>query len=162
MNVIKGAVAGVVGGLAASYVMEQFQAAWSRAEQAKGGSGASGGGGDSATVKAADRVALAVTGSPVPSPYRETAGEAVHYLTGGGVGAVYGFLAEFAPRATFGLGAGYGAAVALGLDDMVVPALGLGKSAGETPPSTHAYSLASHLVYGLTLEGVRRIVRAVL
>jgi uncharacterized membrane protein YagU involved in acid resistance len=78
------------------------------------------------------------------------------------VGAVYGLLAEFAPRATFGLGAGYGTAVALGLDEMIVPALGLGAPAMETPPSTHAYGLASHLVYGLTLEGVRRIVRAVL
>jgi uncharacterized membrane protein YagU involved in acid resistance len=85
----------------------------------------------------------------------------VHYATGAGAGAVYGLLAEFAPRATFGLGAGYGTAVALGLDEMIVPALGLGKPATETPPSTHAYSLASHLVYGLTLEGVRRIVRAV-
>jgi hypothetical protein len=158
MNIFKGIVAGALGGLAAGYVMERFQAAWTKAEEAGGGAS---GGGDSATVKAADRVAVAATGHPVPSAHREAAGEAVHYATGAGVGAVYGLLAEFAPRATFGLGAGYGTAVALGLDEMIVPALGLGKPATETPPSTHAYSLASHLVYGLTLEGVRRIVRAV-
>jgi hypothetical protein len=161
MNIFKGLIAGALGGLAAGYVMERFQAAWTKAEQVKGGS-SSGGDGDPSTVKAADRVALAATGHPVPSEQREAAGEAVHYATGAGVGAVYGFLAEFAPRATFGLGAGYGTAVALGLDEMIVPALGLGKPAAETPPSIHAYSLASHLVYGLTLEGVRRIVRAVL
>ena len=161
MNIVKGVIAGALAGLAASYLMEQFQAAWTKAEEAGGGSGAGGGAGDPATVKAADRVALAATGHPVPSEHREAAGEAVHYATGAGVGAVYGLLAEFAPRATFGLGAGYGAAVALGLDEIIVPALGLGKPATETPPSTHAYGLASHLVYGLTLEGVRRIVRAV-
>lgn len=160
MNLFKGLVAGALGGLAASYVMEQFQAAWIKAEEANGGGGLSGGG-DPATVKAADRAALATTGHPVPSEQREAAGEAVHYATGAGVGAAYGLLAEFAPRATFGLGAGYGTAVALGLDEALVPALGLAKPASETPPSTHAYSLASHLVYGLTLEGVRRIVRAV-
>ena len=161
MNSVKGIIAGGLAGLAASYVMEQFQAAWMKAEAAGGGPGAGGGQGDPSTVKAADRVAMAVTGHPVPSEQRELAGEAVHYGTGAGVGAVYGLLAELAPRATFGLGAGYGAAVALGLDEMIVPALGLGEPASETPPSTHAYSLASHLVYGLTLEGARRILRAV-
>ena len=61
-----------------------------------------------------------------------------------------------------GFGAAYGTAVAVGLDDTLVPRLGLAKGPKETPPSVHAYGLASHLVYGLTLEGVRRIVRAVL
>jgi uncharacterized membrane protein YagU involved in acid resistance len=79
-----------------------------------------------------------------------------------GVGAVYGLLAEIAPGPTFGLGAAYGAAVALGLDEALVPALGLAKSAKETPPSQHAYSLASHLVYGVTLEGARRVLRVLL
>ena len=162
MNLFKGLVAGVLGGVAASYVMEQFQAVWTKAEEETGGSGSSGGEDDPATVKAADRVAMAVTGHPVPSAQRETAGEAVHYATGAGVGGVYGAFAEIAPVLTFGFGAAYGTAVAIGLDDTLVPKLGLAKGPKETPPSIHAYGLASHLVYGLTLEGVRRLVRAVL
>jgi uncharacterized membrane protein YagU involved in acid resistance len=86
----------------------------------------------------------------------------MHYATGAGVGGVYGVLAEIAPRPIFGLGAVYGAAVALGLDEALVPALGLSKPAREVPPSQHAYNLASHLVYGVTLEGARRIIRLLL
>lgn len=162
MNLFKGLVAGAVGGVAASYVMERFQAEWTRREDEAGGEGGSGGEEDPATIKAADRVAMAATGHPVPSDYRDQAGEAVHYTTGAGVGAVYGALSEIAPVLTFGFGAAYGTAVAIGLDDTLVPKLGLAKGPKETPPSEHAYSLASHIVYGLTLEGVRRVVRAVL
>lgn len=160
-DVFKGAIAGALAGLAAGYVMERFQAWWSDAE-AKAGGSASDDSSEPSTVKAADRVSMAVTGHPVPPPRRDAAGEVVHYTTGAGVGAVYGALAEIAPATTFGFGAAYGAAVALGLDETIVPALGLGKGAGETPPSEHAYGLASHLVYGLALEGARRIVRGIL
>jgi len=162
MNVFKGLVAGALAGAAASYVMERFQAAWSKAEEKTGGAGGSGGSEEPATVKAADRVAVAATGNPVPPAYRDQAGEVVHYATGAGLGAVYGALSEILPGMTFGFGAAYGAAVAVGLDEGLVPKLGLGKQPAETPPSTHAYGLASHLVYGLTLEGVRRVVRAAL
>lgn len=161
MNIFKGLMAGALAGVAASYVMERFQTAWMEAEQKAGGSAAIGEG-DPATVRAADRVAVAATGGTVPADKREFAGELVHYSTGGGVGAVYGALAEIAPGPTFLLGAAYGGAVALGIDDALVPALGLAKPAKETPPSVHAYSLASHLVYGLTLEGARRILRVIL
>ena len=90
------------------------------------------------------------------------AGETVHYVTGAGIGGIYGLLAELAPGPTFGLGAGYGVAVALGVDEALVPALGLSRPAREVPASQHAYNLASHLVYSLTLEGARRVVRALL
>lgn len=162
MNLFKGLVAGALAGVAASYVMERFQAAWSEAESANGGSDPSSGAEDPATVKAADQVAIAATGHPVPHALRKPAGEVVHYATGAGVGAVYGAVSEIAPALTLGFGAAYGTAVAIGLDDTLVPRLGLAKGPKETPPSTHAYSLASHLVYGVTLEGVRRIIRAVL
>lgn len=160
-DVFKGALAGALAGLAAGYVMERFQAWWSEQEEKSGG-GSSDPAAEPSTVKAADRVSMAVTGHPVPPAGRDAAGEAVHYTTGAGVGAVYGALAEIAPATTFGFGAAYGAAVALGLDETVVPALGLAKGPGETPPSVHAYGLVSHLVYGLALEGSRRIIRAVL
>jgi uncharacterized membrane protein YagU involved in acid resistance len=113
-------------------------------------------------MRAADAVAQAVTGAPVPAAQRELAGEAMHYATGAGVGAGYGLLSEVAPGPTFTLGAVYGVAVALGVDEVLVPALGLSRPAREVPPSQHAYNLASHLVYGVTLEGARRILRVLL
>jgi hypothetical protein len=37
--------------------------------------------------------------------------------------------------------------------------LGIAKRPTEFPSTTHVYALASHLVYGLTLETVRRAIR---
>jgi putative membrane protein len=164
MNIFKGLVAGALAGAAASWVMERFQEQWLLREgdagETPGNIGALGA--EPATMRAADAVAEAVTGALVPADRREIAGEAMHYATGAGVGGVYGVLAEIAPGPTFGLGAVYGVAVALGVDEALLPALGLSKPAREIPPSQHAYNLASHLVYGVTLEGARRIIRLLL
>ena len=164
MNLIKGLVAGALAGAAASWVMERFQEQWvlreGNAAETPGNMGALGS--EPATMKAADRVAVAVSGQPVPANKRELAGEAMHYATGAAAGAGYGILAEIAPGPTFFLGAAYGTAVALGADEVLVPALGLSRPARDVPPSEHAYNLASHLVYGLTLEGSRRILRVLL
>jgi len=56
----------------------------------------------------------------------------------------------------------FGAAVWAIADEGIVPAAGLSKSPTEYPLSIHAYALASHLVYGLTTELVRRTVRKAL
>jgi hypothetical protein len=164
MNLFKGLVAGALAGVAASWVMERFQEQWLLRE---GNAGVTPGnmgalGAEPATMKAADAVSEAITGGPVPAEQRELAGEAMHYAAGAGAGGLYGVLAEVAPGPTLGLGAAYGAAVALGVDEALLPALGLSKPAREVPPSEHAYNLASHLVYGVTLEGARRIIRALL
>ncbi len=42
------------------------------------------------------------------------------------------------------------------MDEALVPAVGLSGPPWRSPASTHAYSLASHFVFGLTLEVVRR------
>ena len=164
MNLFKGLVAGALAGLAASWVMERFQEQWllreGNAGETPGNMGALGA--EPATMRAADAVSQTLTGHDVPAERREVAGEAMHYATGAGVGALYGVLAEIAPGPSLGLGAGYGVAVALGLDEALVPALGLSKPARQVPPSQHAYNLASHVVYGVALEGARRILRVVL
>jgi hypothetical protein len=41
---------------------------------------------------------------------------------------------------------------------VAVPALGLSKKPTESPAAVHAYALASHAVYGLTTDLVRRAV----
>jgi uncharacterized membrane protein YagU involved in acid resistance len=66
------------------------------------------------------------------------------------------------PETTIGEGAPFGAAVWLIADEIVVPAIGLSKSGKEYPLSTHVYAFASHLVYGITTEVVRRTVRRAL
>ncbi|MCA1594417.1 MAG: DUF1440 domain-containing protein [Acidobacteria bacterium] len=74
-------------------------------------------------------------------------------------GALYGALAEAIPEVKAGVGVPFGAAVWLIADEGIVPAAGLSKSPTEYPLSIHAYAFASHLVFGLTTELVRRIVR---
>ena len=85
MDLFKGLIAGVAGGLLASFLMEQFQAAWSATAEAispsekKPGRKA-----DPATVKAANAVSQKLTGRKLPAAYKSAAGEAVHYGIGAG------------------------------------------------------------------------------
>ena len=86
----------------------------------------------------------------------------MHYVFGTASGGLYGALAEVAPQVTTAAGLPFGAAFWLVADEVSVPLLGLSKGATEYPLSTHAYSLASHLVYGATAELSRRTVRHIL
>src|SRR5262249_35067079 len=157
IDIFKGLIAGVAGGLLASFLMEQFQAAWSAAAEAivprkkKGGRKS-----DPATVKAANLVAEKITGRKLPPDYKALGGEAVHYGMGASSAAVYGVLAEIAPVVTIGDGMAFGTSVWLLADELAVPAAGLSKSAREIPITTHLYALASHLVFGWITETVRQ------
>jgi putative membrane protein len=179
-DVWKGLAAGVVGGLVASAVMNQFQALWGRLahgeERAHGAQSLQQGapehgvgrelqarGDDDARDDAAERLANAVAVSVFDQELtrgeKARAGTALHYAFGAATGGLYGAIAELAPVVTAGAGLPYGAVVWLTADEGVVPALGLSKSPAEYPLSIHAYALASHFVYGLTTELVRRALR---
>lgn len=163
-DVLKGAVAGLIGGLVASWVMGGFQAALSAiSEDDKKSSDKSNEKKEEpANVKAAEEISEAVFDHKLTKAEKKPAGKAMHYAMGGGSGLIYGIAAELAPVTSVGVGLPFGAAVWLIADDVVVPALGLSKPATEFPLSTHAYALSSHLVYGLTTDLVRRAVRDLL
>ena len=179
-DVMKGLAAGVAGGLVAAWAMNQFQAWWSRAatgtERSHGaqslqqgappGSVAPGRPAEDERLDATERVASAlsegVAGRELSEGEKEAGGALVHYAFGAATGAAYGAAAEFAPAVTAGAGAPFGALVWLAADEGVVPALGLSKPPTEYPLWIHAYALASHAVYGLTAEVVRRAVRRAL
>ena len=97
----RGAVAGVVGGLVASWVMNRFQAGLSKAvhgSQASGGGQQSAQAGEDATQKAAAAIAEPVVNRPLTRQEKQAAGPAVPYAFGSTVGAIYGAAAELAPR----------------------------------------------------------------
>lgn len=176
----KGLIAGLAGGLVASWTMNQFQAAWTglaegfekphgtqsmqpsdgettaqeptqnKAEQ------------DDATVKAARAVSEGIFGHELTESEKRPAGAAVHYAFGTATGGLYGAVAEFAPEVTRAAGLPFGAAFWLVADEIAVPLLKLSKAPTEYPVSTHVYALASHLVYGLSTEITRRAVRTAL
>jgi putative membrane protein len=165
----KGAVAGMIGGLVASWAMNQFQAGVSKIEQAWENSahrapqpGSNGSGDEPATAKMARRIACPILGRDLTDAEMNIAEPLVHYGFGTFAGGFYGVLAECTPIATKGTGSAYATALWLGADEIAVAKLGLSKSPTEYPASVHAQALAAHLVYGLATEGVRRGVRALL
>ena len=159
---LKGVVAGVIGGLLASFLMEQFQAAWSAAAETMQDKKHRGKKPKPTTVKVANALSKRITGHKLPKGYEAAAGEAVHYGVGAGSAAIYGTLAELAPLVTAGEGLAFGAGVWLLADEITVPATGFSKGPRDIPLTTHLYALASHLIYGWITETVRRAVRAAL
>ncbi|MES2442167.1 MAG: DUF1440 domain-containing protein [Pseudomonadota bacterium] len=145
-----GLMAGIAAGLVASAAMAAFQAGAAKLLPDDDE--------DPATLKAADAVSEAVTGSAVPAPYREASGEMVHYVVGAVMGGIYGVLTEYRPEASTGFGSAYGIATSTLLDEAAVPALDLGPDADEAPVESHIYGVASHLVFGVVLEGMRRLI----
>jgi uncharacterized membrane protein YagU involved in acid resistance len=186
-EVWKGLVAGMVAGLVASWTMNQFQAAWTRIaagfEKPHGAQSLQPSEGpnpnevpdsgqalanqpaeeqDDATVKTAKAISEGIFGHKLTQSEKKPAGAAVHYAFGTATGGLYGAMAEVAPQVTAGAGIPFGAVFWLVADEAAVPLLGLAKGPTEYPLSTHAYALASHLVYGLTAELGRRAVRQAL
>lgn len=182
-DVLKGLAAGVVGGLVASAVMNRFQALWSRlAEgeershgaqslqrgaprqgvgrklQAEGKDDAE----DDAPERLANAISVGVFDRELTDREKDAAGTVFHYAMGTTTAALYSAVAEIIPQVKAGAGLPFGAVVWLAVDEGVVPAAGLSKSAEEYPLSIHAYAFTSHLVFGLTTELVRRAVRRAL
>ena len=165
----KGAVAGLAGGLVASWVMTEAQTGMEAiakkmqqngktSEQQKNEQSD---GSEDATVKTAKRLSHTFLHRSLNSSEKEKAGPIVHYAFGTLIGGIYGATAEKVPQIKSGYGLPFGAAIFVGADEIAVPALGLSpKSFSETEPQEHAYALLSHFVYGATAEIVRRGVRA--
>ncbi|HKC91760.1 MAG TPA: DUF1440 domain-containing protein [Candidatus Limnocylindria bacterium] len=163
MAIVKGAVAGAIAGLAGAFAMEQFQSWWSATEKRLAPTRQAGAAKDEpATVKAAERITETVLEAELPDDAKPAAGEAVHYGMGALSGAIYGAAAEIVAPLRVGNGLAFGAALWWIADNTAVPAFGLGTPPDKTPPSTHAYALASHLVYGVVTETVRKLVRIAL
>jgi putative membrane protein len=171
-RIARGVLVGMAGGLVASWTMDEFQALWSKAAQRlqrngrqrqQQGQGESQAEAEDATMKAADRLSRNLLGYPLSTEAKKKAGPVLHYAFGAAMGAVYGIASELFPEAaTRGFGTGFGAALFALADELAVPAFGLSGKATDAPLSSHVYGLASHLVYGATTEGVRRLATAAL
>ncbi|TVV70539.1 DUF1440 domain-containing protein [Sphingomonas solaris] len=156
-RILRGVLTGIVAGVAASFVMDRFQAAVAALS-----SDDEGGDGEPATEQAADAIALRVVGRPVPEADKPLGGQSIHYVLGSGLGIVYAVAAEFRPAVTAGHGAAFGIVTATLLDEAAVPAAGLGPAPWKSDVPTNLYGYASHLIFGGTAEFVRRSVRTTL
>jgi putative membrane protein len=169
-----GLLAGLVGGLVASWVMNEFMEYLGPSlQEALHGKKLTAEPSkqqdnneppkEDATMKTADAVVAAVTGGQhLTYEEKKVGGPIVHYAFGALMGGCYGALVESVPAATAGLGTAFGAALFTGADLVAVPALNLSQSSDDEPLSSLATPFAAHLVYGITTETVRRLVRSLL
>ncbi|HEX6974037.1 MAG TPA: DUF1440 domain-containing protein [Vicinamibacterales bacterium] len=109
-----------------------------------------------ATIQAAEAVSRDLFGHEPSDREKQLGGSALHYAFGAAMGALYGLAAEVQPRTTAAAGLPFGTAVWLAADEVGVPLAGFAGKPTDYPVSRHAAALASHLVFGLTVEGVRR------
>lgn len=168
-HVVRGIFAGIIGGLVASWVMNEFiagpgmklqhatQTPFENVEEKHHADD------PDSTMKVADAVASVATGGRhLTLEQQKTAGPVVHYAFGATMGALYGGAAELFPGVKSGFGTTFGSALFAGADLVAVPALNLAPPATEEPMPAIGNHYAAHLVYGATTELVRRIVRAML
>jgi uncharacterized membrane protein YagU involved in acid resistance len=172
---LRGTLAGIAGGLAASWVMNVFMSSLGGKiteslmsdedkvqqqlkQQEKEESSAPE---EDATMKAAEGIVHAVSrGQHLSHEERKKAGPVVHYAFGALVGGFYGAMAECSDWTSVGFGTAFGTLLFVGADLIAVPAFGLAPSATEQPMAAHATPLAAHLVYGATTDLLRRAICA--
>jgi hypothetical protein len=169
VSVPKGLFAGAIAGVAATFAMSEAQAWWTRAADGVEPRSAAGRHdardwqerteGQNSNELAAEAVGEAILKRPLRRDELAVGAAAMHYGFGTAMGALYGALAEVSPQITRGFGTGYGSMVWAGADELGMPALGLSRPTTERPAEAHAQSFAAHMVFGLTLEVVRRLVR---
>ena len=111
------------------------------------------------SMQAAEAVARPALGRPLDADEKLAGGTLVHHLFGAMVGAMYGAAAETQPSTTAGAGIPFGTAVWLAADEIGLPLAGFSSNPLDYPPSRHAAALASHVVFGVTVECVRRLLR---
>jgi putative membrane protein len=165
-SVVRGILAGVAGGLAATWVMNQFlagpgqkpQHAVQSDEENREQQAHSSEPREDATMKAAEAIVHTTAGNHLSRPEEENGGPIVHYAFGALAGGFYGALAEYSSTVTAGFGTSFGGALFRTTDSLAIPALNLAPSPSDQPASP----FAAHIVYGATTELVRRILRSLL
>jgi putative membrane protein len=103
-----------------------------------------------------------LAGHPLVGAEQTAATETIHWGFGALTGAAYGALAEYYPAATTKDGAGFGMALSSLTHGTALPAMGLSAEPEEQTARERTSEMATHVVYGVVTETVRRVVRKML
>jgi putative membrane protein len=103
-----------------------------------------------------------LTGHELVGTQREVAAETIHWGFGALTGAAYGALAEYYPGATAKDGAGFGMALSSLTHGTMLPAMGISAEPEAQTARERTSEMATHVVYGVVTETVRRVVRRML
>jgi putative membrane protein len=147
-SLAKGLLAGLIGGLVATAAktwVEKIYPPRTHGEQ-----------------EPPELLAERVAGHELVGPQREVAVEAIHWGFGALTGAAYGALVEYYPAATAKDGATFGMALSSLTHGTVLPAMGLAAKPEEQTTRERTSEMATHVVYGVVTEAVRRVVRKML
>jgi Protein of unknown function (DUF1440) len=179
-SVLRGIITGAAAGIAATLIMDQFlnltmathkdtekkmrlaqgesplKIAHEQAQQEQQAAAQEG-----STEIVARKIAEAA-GTTLEPERKKSAGRAVHYSFGTLMGIVYGVSAEMLPEATTASGTAFGTLLYLSADEVAVPALQLAPTPTNAPGRDRLQHWAAHVVYGGSLELVRRIVRRII
>jgi putative membrane protein len=109
-----------------------------------------------------EMLAERLAGHELVGTEKEVAVEAIQWGFGALSGAAYGALAEYYPAATAKDGAGFGMALASLTQESALPAMGLVAEPEDQTTRERTSEMASHVVFGVVTETVRRVVRRVL
>lgn len=169
-SIWKGAVAGLAGGLVGTVVKSQVEPVLqdlgerlfppSHAEKEHPGADVQGHPDRMPPSKLAQE-ATDEAGVTLSRDEKLEAQDAIHWAFGTAAGVAYGVLAEVAD-AEVGFGLPASVALFTGTHGTTLPALGLQADVDQLPRAWWVWELGSHLVYGVTVDLVRRGVRGLL
>jgi len=103
-----------------------------------------------------------LAGGELVSTKKQFATGAIYWGFGALTGAAYGAVVEYYPPASAKDGAGFGMALSSLTHDTVLPAMGLAADPEEQTARERTSEMATHVVYGVVTETVRRVVRKML
>jgi putative membrane protein len=103
-----------------------------------------------------------VAGHELVGPQKEVAVESIHWGFGALAGAAYGAVVEYYPAANSKDGAAFGMVLSSLTHGTALPAMGIAAAPEDQTARERTSEMATHLVYGVVTETVRRVVRKLL
>lgn len=147
-SILKGAIAGMIGGLAgagAKMIAEEIFPPRTQGQPAP-------------PVVLAEQVA----GHALPSTQKQAAMQGIHWTFGALAGAVYGVATEVEPSLAAWRGAAFGVTLNRMTHETLLPRMGLSEPRESQPTQERISEWVTHAVYGIVTDSVRRLVRKAL
>ena len=147
-SLVKGLVAGVVGGLIATAAKTYAEKLYPPRVHGE----------PEPPEVAAEKIA----GHPLSEPTKEIAAETIHWVFGAVAGGFYGVLAELYPQITGRSGATFGLTLMSLTHQGALPVLGMSEPKEEQSFRENTSEATTHIIYGVVTEKVRGFVRGML
>jgi putative membrane protein len=147
-SLLKGLVAGVIGGLVATAVKTVAEKVYPPRTHEE--------------PEPPDVAAEKIAGHPLDDTTKAIVSESIHWVFGAAAGGFYGVLAELYPAVTAKSGATFGLTLMTLTHENALPKLGLSEPHEDQTLRERTSESATHVLYGVVTEKVRGLVRNML